>query len=85
MTTASPPSEPGFYIRVSEMHGMLMQIRDQTRDNSTLLTAAIASNAAQDARLAALEARRWPLPLVSLVIAVLAFVWPLVMAPSKGQ
>lgn len=85
MATSSPPSEPGFYIRISDLHAILMQIRDQTRDNTTLLTAAIAANAAQDARLTALEGRRWPLPVVSAVIAVLAFVWPLMPASGKGQ
>jgi hypothetical protein len=85
MATTTPPSEPGFYIRVSEIHAMLMQVRDQTNNNALLLTAAIAANAAQDARLTALEARRWPLPVVSVVISILAFLLPMVPTSGKGQ
>lgn len=85
MTTVTPPSEPGFYVRLSDVYAIVIDVRDQTRQNTDRLTTLLESNRAQEARLTALESRRWPLPLVSLLIAVLAFVWPLVMAPGKGQ
>lgn len=84
MTTVPPP-EPGFYVRLSDVYALVIEVRDQTRANTDRLTALLESSRAQDVRVTALEGRRWPLPVVSAVIAVLAFVWPLVPTSGKGQ
>lgn len=84
MTTVPPP-EPGFYVRLSDVYALVIEVRDQTRANTDRLTTLLETNRAQEARLNALESRRWPLPVVGLVISVLALLWQLLPTSGKGQ
>lgn len=74
--------QQGVVVTLDQVYAVLLEVRDSQRDLTAEVAHVKTTLADHEGRLRAAEARRWPVPVVSLLLAALSLGWS-VLRPGK--
>jgi len=68
----------GILVTLDQVYAVLLDVRDSQRDLSGSMAAVQRQVADHEDRIRAAEARRWPVPIATLLLAVMSVAWSIV-------
>lgn len=70
--------QQGIVVTLDRVYAVLLEVRDAQRDTAAELAKVKEQVADHEDRIRIAESRRWPLPVVTLLLAVMSVAWSII-------